>query len=477
MSLFNKKTKAALQIQNYAGAPAYGQSPELELVSILLTSFVQTQYYRTAGDTNGRLCELVGLVDAEFAAKAAVYARTRFGMRSISHVMAGELAKYLTGKEWAKTFYEKIVCRPDDMTEIMAYYMNSQKMRLPNAMKKGFAAAFGKFDGYQLAKYRAKNKILKLVDVVNLVRPKPNDHNREALSLLVKNELRSAETWESQLSKAGQVGITNLEKHNLKAEAWTNLIQSGKIGYFALLRNLRNIMDLVTKPVLDEALTMLINPKLIQNSLVLPFRFSTAYDEIKKLKCKTKDKVLSALEYAAELSLSNVPRFKGNTLVALDTSGSMIGNPSKIGALFASILVRSNRADLLVFSEKAAYVKFDSKTTLLRLAKSIKFSYGGTNFNSIFEAAKYRYDRIIILSDMQAWMGNDTPERAFEAYKKRYDVDPLVYSFDLQGYGSLQFSEHKIVTIAGFSEKVFDLMAKSEVNPNALLDEIKNFSW
>lgn len=135
------------------------------------------------------MIELLAKNDAEFAAKAAIYARTKFGMRSITHLLAGELAKYATGKEWAKSFYEQIVYRPDDMTEIMAYYFNTQKLKLPNAMKKGFAAAFDKFDGYQLAKYRNANKDLKLVDVVNLIHPKPTDRNREALTLLVKNEL------------------------------------------------------------------------------------------------------------------------------------------------------------------------------------------------------------------------------------------------------------------------------------------------
>jgi hypothetical protein len=59
-------------------------------------------------------------------------------MRSISHALAGELAKYLSGKDYAKIFYDKIVVRPDDMTEILAYYDTNCGHKIPNSIKKGF---------------------------------------------------------------------------------------------------------------------------------------------------------------------------------------------------------------------------------------------------------------------------------------------------------------------------------------------------
>lgn len=70
--------------------------------------------------------------------------------------------------EISQSVSEKIVFRPDDMMEIIAYYKAKSGKTLPNAMKKGFALAFDKFDGYQIAKYRGENKAVKLVDVVNL---------------------------------------------------------------------------------------------------------------------------------------------------------------------------------------------------------------------------------------------------------------------------------------------------------------------
>ena len=83
---------------------------------------------------------------------------------------------------------------------------------------------------------------------------------------------------------------------------------------------------------------------------------------------------------------------------------------------------------------------------------------GSTNFHAIFETANLPYDRIIIFSDMQGWVGYNTPSESFKKYKKRTNSNPLIYSFDLQGYGSLQFPEKNVFALAGFSDKVFDTM-------------------
>lgn len=139
---------------NLAGGKAYTQSEEMAFLSLILTSFVNDQFYRTDSETLVELRRLLVKVDPEFAAKACIYTRDKFGMRSISHALAAELAKYLSGKEFAKNFYDKIVIRPDDMMEILAYYNENCGNKIPNSIKKGFAKSFDKFDGYQISKWR-----------------------------------------------------------------------------------------------------------------------------------------------------------------------------------------------------------------------------------------------------------------------------------------------------------------------------------
>ena len=74
---------------------------------------------------------------------------------------------------------------------------------------------------------------------------------------------------------------------------------------------------------------------------------------------------------------------------------------------------------------------------------------------------------------MQGWIGYHTPTKAFNAYKERTNADPVVFSFDLQGYGTLQFPERNVYAIAGFSDKVFDIMKLLESDKQALLHEIE----
>jgi 60 kDa SS-A/Ro ribonucleoprotein len=475
MSRFNQKT-TGIKTTNMAGGDAYEQSSELELVSILLTSFANDQFYKSADDTFSRLISLITSCDKEFVAKAAVYARTQFGMRSITHVVASELAMHITGKEWAKSFYDKIIYRPDDMMEILSYHVEKNG-KIPNAMKKGFAKAFDKFDKYKLAKYRGESKGFKLIDIVNLVHPVPVESNAEAINALVKGELKSFDTWETELSKAGQVASNEEEKTDLKKDAWVKLITEKKLGYFALLRNLRNIIEQAPE-VINEAISQLTDEKLIKKSLVLPFRFITAYDELTKLTGgKIVRDVLMALNKAVDISVSNVPKFDGDTLVVLDVSGSMAGKPAVIGALFSAVLIKSNNADLMVFSELAKYANINPNDSTITIANSLRFSAGGTNFKSIFQTANRKYDRVIILSDMQGWIGRHTPVGEYNEWKKRYNANPFVYSFDLNAYGSMQFPEQNVFCLAGFSEKVFDIMSLMEQDKKALVNEINKISF
>jgi hypothetical protein len=477
MSKFNATVaKTKTKTTNLAGGEAYKESSELALVSLLLTSFVNNQFYRNAEQSLDELKALLSKVDPKFAAKAAIFARDEFGMRSITHALAGELTSHISGQDWSKDFYNKVVSRVDDMTEIMSYYVNyktdKNKPKFPNSLKRGFAKAFDKFDGYQLAKYKGESKEFKLVDIVNLVHPVPTEKNSEALKSLISGELKNTKTWESMLSQAGQNASNEEELGQLKADAWSELIQTRKIGYFALLRNLRNIISQAPS-VVDAACNLLIDESMIRRSKVLPFRFATAYEEISKLGSSTEvRKVLVAINKALDVSIVNVPKFDGETLVVMDVSGSMKGKPSEIASLFGAMIAKVNNCDVMTFANHANYMSYNPMDSVLTVRNGFHFSGGGTNFQDIFVKANKAYDRVIILSDMQGWIGYNTPTAQFTNYKKKFNCAPYVYSWDLQGYGTLQFPESKVFALAGFSDKVFDIMKMMEEDKRALYNRI-----
>src|SRR5438067_4341830 len=140
---------------NYAGGRAFTQSPKEELVSILLTATPGDQFYRGGDAATLRVRELVaGSESKTFVAKAAIYARTKAGMRSVSHLVAAEIAHCVKGTLWTKRFYDRVVHRPDDVLEILACYLAIHGRPIPNALKKGLGSALARFDDYQVAKYR-----------------------------------------------------------------------------------------------------------------------------------------------------------------------------------------------------------------------------------------------------------------------------------------------------------------------------------
>ena len=498
MARFNNATPSNKTI-NYAGGEAYQQSPKMEFVSILLTSFVADQYYRGSKDTVKRLQELMGLVEPEFAAKAAIYARTKFGMRSVSHVIAGELATRVYGEPWKTRFYDKIVFRPDDMTEILSYYYGLRdtaglKRTEPNSMKRGFAKALKRFNAYQIAKYRGEGKAVSLVDIANIAHPA----HSQPIEGLIKGTLKNTDTWEAKLTGAGQKATTDEEKAELKEQAWRDLLTEGKLPHFALLRNLRNIVQQAPELV-DLAAKQLTNEQIIKKSLVLPFRYFTAYIEMAGENGPAARKMLRALTDALDIACSNMPDFGGRSLVVVDHSGSMDSQMSdkskatnfQVGALFGLALAKATNADLMYFGDIAKYYNVTGDSVMgqlkwLEKCNTESYGYGsygrqhsgdavghGTNFQEIFKTANQPYDRVFIFSDMQAWQGYNVPTREFADYKKRTNTDPRVFAFDLSGYGSLQFPERNIYQVAGFSDKIFDVLKLLEQDRNALISEIE----
>lgn len=460
MSRFNTTTSSQTATTNRAGGAAISQSNELALASLLLSSFLKNQFYRSADQSVEEIKDLVSKVDPLFAAQAAVYARNEFGMRSVSHVVAGELPEAVRGREWAKRFYDKVSYRPDDVTEILSYV----KAEPTHAMRKGLRAALERFDEYQLGKYKGNGKSIKLVDAVNIVHA-----HSPAIEKLVTGTLKAPETFETKLSAAGK----KEDKNAAKEEAWGDLLKTRKIGYLALVRNLRNISEQAPELV-ETAAELLTDEKLISKSKIFPFQLGQAYVEMKRIGNR---KLMSAVSKAVDISCKNVPHFDGKTLVVVDDSGSMLGQPEQIASIFAGVMAKAMDADLMTFSDNAKWRTYNPDDSTLTIADSIKFSAGGTNLSSVFQLlGNKHYDRIFIMSDMQtweeSWYGYTTAKTLFNKYRQSVNPEAKLYSFDLQGYGDMQFPERNVFCLAGWSDKVFGVIEQLE-SGKSLVEQIK----
>lgn len=458
MSKFNKtKEPVSPTTVNEMGEKAYQLSDKEELVSIVLTTFLSNSYYETEKEIIDRIKEKVAKLDPLFVAKLAIYARNEANMRSVSHLLAGELANKVSGKEWAKRFYEKIVGRPDDMSEILAYYsyINGGKLfPLQNAIKKGFRKKLESLDAYQLDKYKMTRKNISMVDLIKILHPTPNKGNAEAYKRLIEGKslsgLYESKILEKELSKAG-VAQDNKTVEEAKEEAIESVLGNIKgMPIFNLVRNLRNILLHAPNSV-EEACKQLTNETKIKNSRLLPFRFASAYSEIervglqdavksKKLVVFEEEKVETysskeqfdknvslikeSLEKAIEISCQNIPVFEGNTAVLIDHSGSVRGDAGSssnvsafsktksamIGNLFGSMLAYSqNNTYIGLFGDKLISVPIDRKIGVLEFnAKSFEMgeNCGGGTENGLYTflreciVNRTKVDNLVIFSDM-----------------------------------------------------------------------------
>lgn len=514
MAKYNAKVKTTQEVVNPQGGTGIKHSPEMEMVSLLATG-MDGKFYEKESDRETRLSEViksVGKKDPELVAKALVYARSVMGQRSVTHVGSVVALKVLSGNPIATRFFSKrdrkenrggIIYRLDDMLEIISYYfLRNPNKPLPNSIKRGFKNVLENSDTYELAKYQGNGRSVSLIDVVNLVHPKPSEKMQETFKKLMTGELKQFNTVEDKNTKTGQVvaekvrlGEMTKEEGEVqlkesKGENFKQLIEEGTIGYLALLRNLRNIVNTTTDEVFNKALEMLTDEKRVRKSLVFPHQIDIAFEVLLSegtIDSRRKVMLLTAINTAYELATPNLTELftHGRTAVVIDTSGSMT-SPAKMGkssinsravdkaALIGATLAKGIGADMYHFStycEELRYNPLDSVNTIKNMV--INRSYGGgTNFNSIFQKLQGQYDRIFVISDMQ---GGDSILNGseYQRYVKE-NGQPYIYSIDLCGYGTTMFKQnHKLINLFGYSSDIYESVRSSELNPKKILEEIR----
>lgn len=477
MSKFNQTTTGVNLTQNKSGHTAYKMEDKAKLVTQVLTTFFNEKKYY--GDTSSDLMKTASLVakaDPKFVANLARYARKEMHLRSVSHALTALVAYEVETKPFIKEVVEDVVERADDITEILAYYIFVYGKPVPNGLKKSLANAMGKFNEYQISKYNSDNKSVSFKDILSITHAKPKtDEQSELFNKIMNDSLAIAERWETELSAKG----------NTK-EVWEDLIENNKLGYMAMLRNLRNII-IANPSNLNKVYEKLSDRNQILKSKQLPFRFFSAYKELEKVS-KAGSKVFDTLETAIETSIENLPKLNGTTVIAIDVSGSMsstISSKSSIQCVDLSRLLgvmgskMCENVIVYTFNNSLEKITISSKGGILEKASSIPFRYGGTSLGLPLKKMiedKIFADRLIILSDNEINDGYKyTCQSLADKYRKSVNDNLWIHAIDLQGYGTQQFIGSKSNIIAGWNERVFDFIELAEKGIDNQVKFIENY--
>src|SRR5215510_7050000 len=209
-----RPTMARLNVLNlkfgprtHEGAPARKISTELQLRrSVLACLLWESQFYEDGVEIAGRIAELVPKVAAEKVAALTVEAREQMKLRHVPLLLVRAMARHKTHRALVSETLARVIQRADELAEFVAIYWKDGKVPLSGQVKKGLAAAFPKFDEYQLAKYDRGGPI-KLRDVLFLSHAKPRDEAQAAVwKRLIWGRLTTPDTWEVALSESGKDG-------------------------------------------------------------------------------------------------------------------------------------------------------------------------------------------------------------------------------------------------------------------------------
>lgn len=373
--------------RTHEGAPASILSPEAQLERSLMACLLwENSFYESGVSIAERLKDLVPLCAAEQVAALAVKAREEGRLRHAPLLLLRELARHPERPKIADTL-ARVIQRADEPAEFLALYWGEKKQPLSRQVKLGLAKAFQKFDAYQLAKYDRPGAV-KLRDALFMVHAKPKDEEQAATwKQLAEGALPSPDTWEVALSSGAD-----------KKETFTRLLREKKLGYLALLHNLRNMAEagvdeqLVTDALLEGAVC----------SRALPFRFVAA--------AKTAPVFEPALDQAMRMALTTLEPLPGKTAVVVDVSGSMdatLSRKSDLTRLDAAaalaVLVVGIAQKARVFSFSDALVEVPARRGLaLRDAVTASQPHGGTYLGQALAALPGGYDRLVVITDEQS---------------------------------------------------------------------------
>lgn len=419
--------------KTYEMAPAIPpKNPLAELRRAVASCLLwEDQFYEDGVAIADRIAALVAQCDPAEVAKLAVEARTAFKLRHAPLWLLAALVKAGNGPQ--AEVYAATINRADEMGEFLSMHWKDGKRPLPKQMKLGLAQSFAKFDAYQLGKYNRKVAV-SLKDVLRLVHPKPaNDEQAALWKSVIDGTLAPPDTWEVALSAGGD-----------KAATFTRLLSEGKLGYLALLRNLRNMIEAG------------VDSGLIRNAIlarkgahnVLPFRYVAA--------ARYAPQFEPALDEALCAAVEGLPILPGKTAVLVDVSGSMndkLSGKSDMTRMDAAATLASIiHGDVRVFTFSHQVVEVPPRRGMAGVAV-IKASqpHGGTYLGQAVDAinAQVSHDRLIVITDEQSHDPVGSP-----ICKNAYMINVAAYKNGV-GYGAW-------TRIEGFSENVLRFIAEHE---------------
>lgn len=493
--------------RNEAGAPAYRYSPKHQLAQFAVTGCMNNTFYASGADQLKTVLELSKELDAEFIAKAAIYARKNASMKDMPALLLAVLST--KSSDLLRRSFDRVI----DNGKMLRTFV--QILRSGAAGRKSLGSA-PKALVQKWLNTASERKLIEaavgndpsLADVVRMVHPKPIDSVREAfyawllgkpfaLDALPEN-LRNLVAFKHDRSQAvPEVPFQMLTALGLNREEWASVARRGS---WQMVR--MNLNTFARQGVYElEGMAEVVAWKLrdresIAKARVLPYQLLSAY---RAAGGDIPGVVREALQDAMEMALVNIGEFAGRVVVCPDVSGSMASPVTgyrrgatstvrciDVAALVAAAMVRTNKdVKVLPFENHVCYVDLNPRDSVMTNAEKLAaIGGGGTNCSAPLaqlNSGRENADLVIYISDNQSWVdarnsGSTEMMRQWGVFKSRNPNAKLV-CIDIQPLGTTQALERAdVLNVGGFSDEVFKVVnafAAGELSAGHWIDRVE----
>lgn len=426
--------------------------------------------------------------DPDQMARLAIWLGEERNFRETAFWLTAELAAVWGNEEWTGLLVERIVRQPLDIPRWLQYFSRTAGpgSKPGRAVRKYLTSLFHRLDEYAFARYSRETRGA-LREALQFLRPKTANRAKKTLfGKIVRDQVAVRSTWEQEWHALHHQRFDNPEQRQvLLRDKWKEGISTFRIGYTALLDNLRPMLCAgVSGKVLKLAAEYLGNPAAVGRSGVSPLRLLEVYQSLRRMDQGGAGMLSEALEEAVLHCSWNTSAFgsKGVSVIAMDVSNSMKrpvhpgGGAQRfdIAPLLAGMW-RNNGYSLITGIIGNTWKPLDLPLrSVLSSVGDFRGREGeaGYALNAhliLLDLLRKRQavDRVLIFTDCRLWHNRTFNQPAgtdlgdwWRLYRREVAPSAKLYLFDLAGYGAkpLECREDDVFLVAGWREGIFDTL-------------------
>jgi hypothetical protein len=498
---FNFSQKGRQPVNSrYAFVKAGSATTPDDLFTNLLSGSLASSPAAYASDELSNIRKHIRQSDPDLLARLAIHFGEESNFRDLAFLLTAELAAFSGSDQKTAQLVGRIVRQPMDVPLWLEYYSRATKpgRRPARAVRKSLGLLLNRLDEFQYSRCN-RNSQLALRDALRLLRPRAIDRTRKTLFYgILRDQLPSRSSWEQEWHALYQKNYESAEqRHVILRDKWKEGISSFRIGYAALLDNLRPMLCAgVSGKVLKLAADYLGNAAAVARSKTNPLRILEVYRALGRMEQGGAGMLAEALEQAVLHSAWARSGFgsKGLSVIAMDVSNSMRSPVDGFSGVqrfdvapLLAMLWKSRGNQLLggIIGNNWRPLELAAKGILMAVDEfRVHEGEAGYAINSwlVLQDLMRRQqpvDRVLIFTDNKLWDNRSFNQPAgtdlgsiWRQYRKQYAPNAKLYLFDLAGYGSrsLECLEDGVFLIGGWKERMIDILEAVESGTNTSMD-------